>query len=522
MADRAMASSVDWAQPWEEWLPQCPPRYGTSRNYDRPTLGPRLTQTALGMGKQPMPWQRYVNDVAFEVDPDTGLLVYGTVVLSTPRQQGKTLEVVTVATHRCLAWPDQTVTYAAQTRDHARIKLQDDHIPMLERSDFAGRFDPIMTNGFERLKWENGSVWAIASTTLKSGHGPTLDLGIADESWAHPDGRIDQAWLPAMLTRPNSQLWVPSTVGESAAKSPYLFGKMEAGREAVEAGQQEDTAFFWWGAEPETDGDDPATWAAAMPAWGFTINERAVRRMKAGMKADAAKSGTDAEAEFERAGLNRWSDEEAAPSVVDLDRWKDCIDVESGHGRPIALAITASYDHKWYTITVAGPRPDGRQHWEVIEHRLGSAWVVKRAAELGRRPDVIGVGLDLAGPAGHLHLKLRGAGLLEWSPKMTRAQARGRLLTMPTAREWAQACGSAYDAIENDEVRWRGPEGSQLPLQRAVAGAKTRPLGDAFAWARRGHADIAPFEGVTLARWVLAQRLSVTDQEDYDAASSVY
>lgn len=474
------------------------------------------------MGKHLMPWQRYVNDVAMEVDPDTGLLVYGTVVLSTPRQQGKTLEVVTVMAHRCLAWDGQTVTYAAQTRDHARVKLQDDHEPMLKRSDFAGRYEPIWTNGFERLKFENGSVWGIASTTLKSGHGPTLDLGVADESWAHPDGRIDQAWLPAMLTRPNSQLWVPSTVGESAAKSPYLYGKMEAGREAVEAGSQEDTAMFWWGAEPETDGNDPATWAGAMPAWGFTLTERAVRRMKAGMKADAEKSGTDAEAEFERAGLNRWSDEEAQPSVIDLDRWADDIDPESGHGQPIALALTASVDHKWYTITMAGPRPDGRQHWEVIEHRLGSGWVVKRLAELVRTHRPIGVGLDLSGPAGHLHLKLRGAGMLEWSPKMTRAQARGRLLTIPTVREVAQAAGDAYEAIINGEVRWRGPEGTQLPLQKAVAGAKTRPLGDAFAWARRGNADISPLDGVTLARWVLAQRLSVVDQEEYDAASSVY
>jgi len=80
---------------------------------------------ALGRGRGwpgLIPWQSFVSDVAMEVDPASGLLAYRTVVVTVPRQSGKTKEELSVATHRCVAWPGQTVTYTAQTRVKAREK----------------------------------------------------------------------------------------------------------------------------------------------------------------------------------------------------------------------------------------------------------------------------------------------------------------------------------------------------------------------------------------------------------------
>lgn len=510
----------------------CPPRWGTARNYDRPTYGPRVAEVATAMGKPFMPHQSLVMDVALEVDPGTGLLVYDTVILTEPRQQGKTCSIVCLMTWRCLAWAKQVVTYAAQTRDHARIKLQDDHYPMIEESVYSDRVDPIWTNGFERLRWDNGSVWGIQATTKKAGHGPTLDMGVADEAWAHEDDRLDTSWTPAMMTRANSQFWIPSTVGENKIKSPWFHGKCEAGREAVEAGVNEGMAFFEWSAPPEADRTDPRTWFGCMPAlcpappcrcdpagvWHHTTTERKVR--------GALTSMAKAIKEFDRGYLNRWEDEAPTPSLIDMAKWEALADKRSRPGSPIAMALDMSIDRQWVSVAIVGLRRDGRMHVEVIAHRGGSAWVVRYLRERAARHRPCGIGIDIGGPIGSLLPALTrgtaagGGGFKVWRPTMDRNEAAGALLTIPTMRDVAAASGDMYDSIENDAIRWLGSD-MQAVLNRAVAGAGTRPLADSWAWARKGNAVISPLVAVTLARWVHATRAHMYDGEDYDVASSV-
>src|SRR5215207_2302173 len=67
----------------------CSPRWTTPRT-DRPTRGGEVGRFAAALGTPLMPWQQHVADVAMEVDPDTGRLVYRRIVLTVPRQSGKT------------------------------------------------------------------------------------------------------------------------------------------------------------------------------------------------------------------------------------------------------------------------------------------------------------------------------------------------------------------------------------------------------------------------------------------------
>ena len=72
----------------------------------------------------------------------------------------------------------------------------------------------------------------------------------------------------------------------------------------------------------------------------------------------------------------------------------------------------------------------------------------------------------------------------------------------------AQACGQFFDAVSAGTVRHLGQPG----LTAAVAGAASRPLADAWAWARRNAAtDISPLVAVTLAAWGHALRAPVSD-----------
>lgn len=74
----------------------CPPLFGTPRSPDRPTLGGQVAVIAARLGRPLMAHQRYIADVALEIDPQTGLLAYDQAVVIGPRQAtGKALDVET-------------------------------------------------------------------------------------------------------------------------------------------------------------------------------------------------------------------------------------------------------------------------------------------------------------------------------------------------------------------------------------------------------------------------------------------
>src|SRR6266545_4783159 len=135
----------------------CPPLFATPRDPARKTLGPAVARVAKALGTPLMPWQRLVADVAMEVDPRTGLLVYSEVVVTTPRQQGKTKLELGALVHRARTWPGSRMLYSAQDRIHARAKWEDDHVATLKRSPFADEFGVRYQRGDEAIRWHNGS-----------------------------------------------------------------------------------------------------------------------------------------------------------------------------------------------------------------------------------------------------------------------------------------------------------------------------------------------------------------------------
>jgi hypothetical protein len=69
-----------------------------------------------------------------------------------------------------------------------------------------------------------------------------------------------------------------------------------------------------------------------------------------------------------------------------------------------------------------------------------------------------------------------------------------------SGRQYAQSCGGLFD----DVVEGKVVHVAQQVLDDALAGARKRNVGDAWAWDRRSsNADISPLVAVTLARWGL-------------------
>jgi phage terminase large subunit-like protein len=275
---------------------------------------------AAALGKPFMDWQQHVANVATEIDPATGLLAYREVVVTVPRQSGKTTLLLAFMVHRALGFAlPQVITYTAQSRIKAREKWEDEHIPILEKSPLKSLFRVRKTTGNEAILWRNGSRHGIESTTEKAGHGPTLDLGVIDEAFAHTDSRAEQAFKPAMITRPSPQLLVCSTAG--TPKSVYLRGKVDAGRIRTDLNTADSVAYFEWSAPDESDPADPETWRACMPALGIVradgtgITEATIRAEFESMELP----------DFRRAYLNQWLDNFPEEwQTISPDAWDAC------------------------------------------------------------------------------------------------------------------------------------------------------------------------------------------------------
>ncbi|MFF5988149.1 terminase large subunit domain-containing protein [Prauserella flavalba] len=474
------------------------PLWGTPRDFTRKTYGGKVARVAKSLGTPLMPWQRYVADVALEVDPETGLLVYRDVVLMVPRQSGKTTLLLAKMIWRANAWARQNILYSAQNRLSARKKWEEEHVAQIEAAQaFRGKFTVRKTNGDEAIRWRNGSRHGITSNTETAGHGETLDDGTIDEAFAHEDGRMEQAFSPAMITRPQPQQWVVSTAG-TRAKSHFLNGKRQRGREIVEAARPSTMAFFDWTVPEKYDRADPATWWSCMPALGHTVTEAAV----------ASELEKMDPAEFDRAYLNVTREEAVVDDPnVPTDEWPLIADSRSQPGEDVAFAIDITPDRQSAAIAVYGRRADGSGHAEIVDQRAGTDWVVGRVLELRARHNPIAIGLDVAGPAGSELIALEKLGVRR--PEDPARPQRGEL-AIPSAREAAAACGGFADAVRQRAMYHL----DQSPLNAAIAGARTRPLGDAWAWARKNSAcDISPLVAATVARWAYLTRVDLVDRE---------
>jgi hypothetical protein len=432
-----------------------------------------------------MPWQQEFVDVALEVDPATGHLWYREVVVTVPRQSGKTTLLLPKWVWRAeaahLLGGRQVMLYAAQTKQDAIEKFDDDFIEDLAAARvMRGRYRPSNSGGRKRIRFRSGSLLSPVATLSKSGHGKTLDDGNLDEAWAQVDGRVEAAWRPAMITRPQAQLWVMSTAGTEA--STYLNAKVQRSRAIVESRDPTSRlAYIEYGFPPDADPLDPATWWSHMPALGFTINQDAIAH-----ELETIEGGLP---EFLRAYGNVYPDG-LLHQVLPAESWAHCRDPESIPVRDLVFSLDVAPDRASGAIGIAGLREDRLPHVGVTDHRPGTEWMVARARALQARHRPRYFVVDPAGPVGSL------------IPALERARVRVQVMT---TRDMAQACGALYDAVITEQVRHKG----QQPLDDAIAGAARRDLGDAWAWKRRSSvSDISPLVAMTAALWGLSVKPS--------------
>lgn len=365
--------------------------------------------------------------------------------------------------------------------------------------EFRRRVRKVVTaHGDEGIEMTTGQRLRFIARSTGSGRGFSGDVNIMDEAFNLPATAVD-ALMPTMSARPNPQLWYGSSAGD---KSLAPCEHLAAVRRRGIAGDDPSLAYLEWSIDPHTDQcakgvdgtitcadhddrDDPASWAKANPGMGIRISREHIGREFTSMSAKGFGR--------ERLSVGNWPvDGGASWEVIPEEKWRALADPNSEAAGTVAFAIHVSPDRSWAAIATAGRRADGLMHLEVVDHRPGTKWVTDRAKTLVDRWDPCALVVDAGSPAGSLIADLEAVGLE---------------VVKPTHREVGHAFGQLLDAVMPEEGE---PTLRCMPhpaLDAAVAGAVTRPLGDAKAWdSKAASVDICPLVAVTFAAWGFATK----------------
>jgi hypothetical protein len=362
---------------------------------------------------------------------------------------------------------------------------------------FSSRVKSISkTRGEEGFELTTRQRLRFLARSTGSGRGFSGDLNIWDESQHLGDGPVD-ALMPTMSARRNPQLWYGGSAPDWTRAPCEQITRV---RDRALSGASKGLAYWEWSATlcasscPTgcTEHDDPAsveTWAKTNPGLGIRIDAERIEREYESMSARGFNR--------ERLSIGNYPAVGGGWQVISKDAWEAVEDPASAIVGAVAFAVDAAADRSAASIAVAGLREDGLLHVEVVDHRPGTGWVVARLESLIEKWSPCAIALDASGPAGSLATECEEAGIE---------------LVNPKAREVAGACGSLYDSV----VRPPDADGDWSPRLRhiphpkltgALASVGKRPLGDAWAWNRRGEAaDISPLVAVTLASWAYTTR----------------
>lgn len=498
----------------------CSPRWATRRRPERPSFGGELADIARSLGQPFMPHQRLVAEVGGEYDPDTGVPYYREVVLTLPRQSGKTTLYLSWQLHRCLAprWiQPQRSAFTAQSGKDARDKWLDELFPLIRRSRrlraLIARINEGMGN--ESIKFRNGSLIRLLSTSSSSGHSKTLHQAALDEIWHDVDDRRQQGLRPAMITVPDAQLLVCSTAGTD--ESLILNGKVKRGRELVEADVDRGVAYLEWSAADDWDPADEDSYFGFMPAlcpdppcrcgvddggWRHTVTLDALRAERQSMEAS----------EFARAyGNRRQSSMQMCEPVIDGELWESLAD--SG-GRPdeVAFALVVSRDRTVAYIAYAGAEAEGDLIKVGLADRLVDLSTVPgRLMELRERWRPVGV--SVAARSENMLVDLQRAGLTV--PADPDAPGRGDLM-VPSSTDDAAAFGRLLDLARGRQLR----HADDGPANAALRQARTRAVGAGSTWDDRA-GDMSSLRALGHALWLWESRAHLV-AVDYDPVGQVF
>lgn len=374
-----------------------PARFHTKPTPGAATLGPKISTITKFMGRRVIPWQALAQSVACELD-DKGRFRYHTVLISVPRQSGKTTSVMDVGLHRALTVPGGRVWYTAQTGQAARERWVKELATPAEMK--LGSLVKIKRGaGDTRLVLPNGGEFRPMPPTADYLHGEQSDLVFIDEPWAHSEAAgaaLLQAVVPTMATRTNkghgTQTWFLSTKGTAA--STWWHNMLDAAITEQPPG----VCVIDYGIGPDVDPSDVEAVIAAHPGVGSLIDPKAVYDAAATLSPSEFARGYGNVATAHTVELFDAAVLDAADTSTPLDPG------------PVHLGVAVSWDRSTTAIVAVGSI-DGVPAVEVIAARPGRSWVAPALRKITAENSVESIWIDPKGPAAALAEDLAAEGI---------------------------------------------------------------------------------------------------------------
>lgn len=354
--------------------------------FPRPRYAPELTpgylneleeieRVARAAGiSELQPWQRYVIERAtqYQLDDD-GLrrYLYKRVMITVPRQSGKTYMLTPLRLHRMLINRGARLFATAQTGKAARDRMLQ-MIELVEDSPLGAVCKFSRANGGEGISIPGTRSQLRAFAPVESAvHGDTPLHVDFDEIWRYSaalGNALVNAASPAQVTlHGRAQMWFISTMG--TYQSEFMNAMVEAGR----AGSRPGLAYFEWSLPDGADPYDQDVWHEFHPALGNTMTLEALKE-----EADDLTEG-----DWLRSYCNRLT--EASESLVDLAQWADMIapdDDPIPAPADIAVGLEVAPESACAAFVAAWRTTGGRPRVHVLHQAPGTGWVQAYAAML--------------------------------------------------------------------------------------------------------------------------------------------
>lgn len=434
------------------------------------------------------PWQRFVLEHGLGEQRD-GRWAAASVGTWVPRQNGKGGIIEALELGWLFLLGERLILHSAheyKTAQEAflRIKGLIENRPDLDKR--VNRYwQANGEQGIELTKAAGGARLRFVARSRTSGRGFSGDKNVLDEA---QELTLQQmaALLPTLSARPNPQLWYFGTPPEDATAWCYAL---------KDAADDRAPRFAWfnWGADIDITNpedlhrlDDRDEWYASNPALGIRITEDFVEDERRTLQI-----------KFAPERLGAWPVKAKLGSVagIDADTWKSLGDPEAERPADVVFSIDVSPMRDMASISVAGMQEDGLVQVSTVEHKAGTGWIAARCAELKETWDPACFVLDSKGPANTL---LEELAAVDIRPPDNEDYPQRGFLSLMTMTEVAQAFGKFVDAARQSRLKHR----DDAPLNTALAGANTRPLGEGSAWARKA-GDITALVAATNANWAL-------------------
>jgi hypothetical protein len=443
------------------------------------TAWPKVEAQCAEMGVRFDAWQHGVGKIALGKRADGKYAAtVGGVVLSIPRQVGKTFLVGMIIIALCVLNPGLTVIWTAhrtRTTTNTFRSLQG----MVRKKKVARHVahNGIRTaNGEQEIKFRNGSIIMFGAREQGFGRGfDEVDIEVFDEA--------------QILTSKALEDMVAATNQSRQASGALLFfmgtppRPIDPGEEFTNrrskalSGNAEHMAYIEFSADPDADLEDKEQWSKANPSFPDRTPLESMERMRENLTDDDS---------FRREALGIW-DEDTNSAAIPAAIWgARKVDEVPGDWPLGAIGLDMNPERTKVSIAVAAYGPK-HVHVELAEDSAFSTagskalvdWIFARAK---RRIPVV---IDAYSPARSLEPELR---------------QRGCLIRVMGAAELSQACGGIYDAVKEETISHYG----QTALDRSLAGATKENFGPAGAWKwnrKTLDVDLSPLMAATAAHF---------------------